>query len=139
MKKNLAGRVAVMILMLGAAVPMFAQHYGPMKVTVPFNFAVENQRLQAGEYTIERVANLTLRIRSSDGRVSTAFIAFPTQGKATLKQGRCVFHRYGSDYFLAKIWTPGLDVGWEVLRGKLEMELAKNGTTPLQTATLIGH
>jgi hypothetical protein len=144
MKKNLAGTVAAMMLaamtlVLATAVPAFAQHSGPMKVTVPFNFAVENERLQAGEYTIERVANGRLRIHSSDGRVSTTFIALPTQGKTTSEQAHFIFRRYGSDYFLAKIWTPGQDVGWEVLQGKLETELAKKGTMPVQTATLIGH
>jgi hypothetical protein len=144
MKKNLAGMVAAtilaaMTLVLATAVPTFAQHSGPMKVTVPFYFAVENERLQAGEYAIERVANGRLRIHSSDGRISTTFIAFPTQGKTTPEQAHFIFRHYGSDYFLAKIWTPGQDVGWEVLQGKLEMELAKKGTIPVQTAMLTGH
>lgn len=143
MKKNLADAVAasiaVMTLVLAMAVSMFAQHSGPMKVTVPFNFVVENERIQAGDYTIERITIGRLRIHSSDGRVSTTFIAFPTQGKTTWEQAHFIFHRYGSEYFLAKIWTPGQSVGWEALQGKLESELARNKTTPVETATLIGH
>ena len=144
MKKNLAGMVATMslamvTLMLATAVPMLAQSSGPMKVTVPFNFVVENDRLQAGEYTIERIANRRLRIHSSDGKVSTSFIAIPAQGKDTLEQAHFIFHRYGGEYFLAKIWTPGQNVGWEVMQGKLETELARKKTVPVETATLIGH
>lgn len=139
MKKNLAVAVATMILVLATAVPMFAQHSGPMKVTVPFNFVVENERMQAGDYTIERIANGRLRIHSSDGRVSTTFLAIPTQGKATVEEAHFIFHRYGSDYFLSKIWTPGQEMGWELLEGKLEMEFAKKGAVPVQTAALIGR
>ncbi len=139
MKKNMTGMVAGLALMLGMATPMFAQYTGTMKVTVPFNFAVENERLQAGDYTIEQVANGRLRIHTSDGRVSTVFLALPTQRKVALEQAHFIFHRYGSDYFLAKIWTPGLDTGWEVLQGKLETEIAKNKTVRVETATLLGH
>jgi hypothetical protein len=144
MKKNLAGSLAAttkvaMTLVLAMALPTWAQHSGRMKVTVPFHFVVENDGMRAGEYTIERIANGRLRIHSSDGRVSTTFIAMPTQGKMTPEQAHFIFHRYGEEYFLAKIWTPGQNVGWEMLQGKLETELAKKGTVPVRTATLIGH
>jgi len=130
-----------MMLVLGSAVPALAQYNGPMKVTVPFNFVVENNRMQAGDYTIQRVANGQLRIQSNndnDGR-SVTFLAIPKEGKATPEKAHFIFHRYGSDYFLATIWTPGLETGWEVLQGKLETELARKGTRPIETATLIGH
>ena len=71
--KNLASVMTGMIVVLALAIPTFAQHSGPMKVTVPFNFMVENDRLKAGDYTIERVANGRLRIRNNDGSVSTIF------------------------------------------------------------------
>ncbi len=138
MKKKLAsmtGMIAVMVL----AIPTFAQHAGPMKVTVPFNFVVENDRLKAGDYTIERVANGRLRIHNDDGSVSTVFLAMPAQGRVTPEKAHFIFHQYGGEYFLAKIWTPGQETGWELLKGKLEMELAKKKTTPLESATVMGH
>ncbi len=139
MKKNLAGVVVTMLLVMGAVVPAMAQYSGPIKVTVPFNFVVENARMHAGDYTIQRVANGSLRIQSDDGRTTATFLAFPKQGKATPEQAHLIFHRYGSEYFLATIWTPGLEVGWELLQGKLEMELARKGTSPVQTAMVVGH
>jgi len=144
MKKNMAGTVAAMMLAAmtlvpALAVPSFAQHSGQMKVTVPFNFAVENDRLKAGEYTIERVANGRLRIRNNDGSVSTIFLAMPTQGSVTAEKVHFIFNHYGSEYFLAKIRTPGQATGWELLQGKLEMELAKKKTMPVETATVMGH
>jgi len=139
MKKNATSMVAVAAMVLAMTASVFAQHSGAMKVNVPFTFAVENQRMQPGDYTIERVAHGRLRIQSSDGRISSTFIAFPTQGRATSESAHFIFHRYGGEYFLAKIWTPGQDVGWEVMQGKLEAELAKKGTLPVQTATLTGR
>jgi len=144
MKDNLAGTVAamsiaVMTLVMATAIPMLAQHAGQMKVTVPFNFVVENERMQAGDYTIERIASGRLRIHSSDGGISTTFIALPAQGNNTLEKAHFIFRRYGGEYFLTKIWTPGQNVGWEVLQGRLESELAKNKTVRVETATLVGH
>jgi hypothetical protein len=139
MKKNVAGVVVAMMLVLGAAVPMLAQRSWPMKVTVPFDFVVENDRLPAGEYTIERVATGRLRIQSADWRAVTTCLAMPKQGKVTVEKAHVTFHRYGSEYFLATIWTPGQEVGWEMLQGRMETELAKKKTSPVETATVIGH
>ena len=139
MKKNKAGLMVAMMVVLGAVVPALAQYYGPMKVTVPFNFVVENDHMQAGEYTIQRVANGRLRIHSNDGRAATSFLAIPRQGKVAPEKAHFIFHRYGSEYFLATIWTPGLEVGWDVLQGKLEAEVARKGTAPVQTAMVVGR
>jgi hypothetical protein len=140
MKKNLTSAMATVILIAAAmATPVFAQHSGPMKVTVPFNFVVENDHLKAGDYTIERIANGRLRIRSNDGNASTTFLAVATQRTAAPEKAHFIFNHYGTEYFLAKIWTPGQETGWEVLQGKLEMELAKRKTVRVETASVIGH
>ena len=139
MKKNLANMMAGMVVVLALAIPTFAQYAGPMKVTVPFDFAVENDHLKAGDYTIERIANGRLRIHNNDGSVSTVFLAMPMQGTVTQEKAHFIFHRYGGEYFLATIWTPGQEVGWEVLQGKLETELAKKQTSPAETAMVMGH
>ena len=139
MKRNLAGVVVAMLLVLGAVVPAMAQYSGPIKVTVPFNFVVENDRMPAGDYTIQRVATGRLRIESNDRHTAASFLAIPKQGKVTAEKAHFIFHRYGGEYFLATIWTPGQEVGWEVLQGKLETELARKRTSPLQTAMVMGH
>jgi roadblock/LC7 domain-containing protein len=143
MTKNLAGMaammVAAMMMMAATAVPAAAQYNGTMKVNVPFNFVVENERMAAGDYAIEKIANGRLRIHNNDGSVSTTFLALPTQGTVTPEKAHFIFHRYGGEYFLAKIWTPGQEVGWEVMQGKLEMELAKKRTGAVETASIVGR
>lgn len=138
MKKNLMA-VAGMMLVLAMAVPMFAQRSGQMKVTVPFGFAVENDHLKAGDYTIERVANGRLRIHNEDGSVSTIFLALPAQEEATPEKAHFIFRRYGNEYFLSRIWLPGQQGGWELLRGKYEMEIAKTKGAWVETAMVAGR
>jgi hypothetical protein len=79
-----------------------------------------------------------LQIRTRDGHVTASFLAIPTQRKDEVKEAHFIFHRYGTEYFLEKIWTPDQNVGWDVMQGKLEHELAKKMTIT-ETATLIGH
>jgi hypothetical protein len=95
--------------------------------------------MPAGEYTMERVSNGRLRIRNSDGRSLATFLAMPKQGKVAPEKAHFIFHRYGSEYFLATIWTPGQEVGWEVLQGNLETEVARKSTSPVETAMVTGH
>ena len=139
MKHKVNGGMAAVVLAMALAVPMFAQQAGPMKVKVPFNFVVENERVPSGDYTIEKIANGRLRIYSSDGKFSASVVALPTQRNNELGQAHFIFHQYGSEYFLARIWTPGQTAGWEFLQGKLENELAKKGSRKVELATLIGH
>ncbi len=140
MKKNLAGLAITMMLMVVSAAPAVAQYSGPMKVKVPFAFVVENDRLPAGEYSIQRVSNGWLRIQSLDDtrRVAT-FLATPKLGKAPEDKAHFLFHCYGSEHFLTAIWTPGLNMGWEVLEGKLEVEVARHATAPVETAMVLGR
>lgn len=137
-KKNLASAAVMAILVLATAAPLFAQHPGPMKVNIPFSFVVENDRLPSGEYTVQPISNSRLLIRSVDAKAVTSVLAFPKQSKEIARDAQVVFHRYGSEYFLSEIWTPGENVGREVLRGKLEAEVAKKGTL-MQTASVAGH
>ncbi|MGO8794513.1 MAG: hypothetical protein ACLQLC_06800 [Candidatus Sulfotelmatobacter sp.] len=142
MKKHLAGTAVAVIfaaITLASATPSLAQESGPMKVKVPFSFMVENDRMPAGDYTIQRIVNGHLRLQSKDGRVSLTVIGLPAQGKSAPDKAHFIFHCYAGNCFLANIWTPGLDVGWQLLAGKYEQELARNKTAPLETATVVGQ
>jgi len=138
MKKNVALAVVMLMVLLTSA-SMFGQYGGRMNVSVPFSFVIENTQFQAGDYVIEKIANGRLRIHTGDGSVSASFLAIPTEGKQTSETSRFVFRRYGREYFLAKIWTPGQNTGWEVMQGKAEQEVARRGNLRLEMATVIGR
>lgn len=138
MNTNLASLAIAVILSLSATLPALAQYNGPIKLEIPFNFVVENERIPAGKYKIARPENGWLRIQSLDARIADTFLAIPMKREAEIKTTRFLFHHYGSEYFLSTIWIPGQETGWELLRGKVEKELAKN-RTPMETATVTGH
>ncbi len=138
MKRNLARAAVLASLVLGIVVPSLAQQSRTIKVNVPFNFIVENDRMPAGAYTIQRIAAGRLLVRRDDSKSAVSVLALPTQAKAAGDETRIVFRRYGNEYFLYRIWTPGLEVGWEIFQGKLETELS-NRRVPMQMASLVAH
>jgi hypothetical protein len=51
----------------------------------------------------------------------------PVRANQTQEETKLVFHKYGDQYFLSQIWTPGGNTGRELLMPRFERELAKNG------------
>ena len=103
---------------------------------VPFDFSVNNKTLSAGKYTIVKPAmNGVIIVRGEDRKSVVSLTATTTQSTPTTQ---LVFHRYGSQYFLAKIEIEGGN-GMELPKTKAEREaaqksserhLAKNGGAP---------
>jgi hypothetical protein len=137
--KNILVTVIGAMVMMALATTASAQYAGRMNVNVPFSFGVENEHLPAGDYIVEKIASGRLRIHTSDGRVSVTFLALPKQDKTVSEAAHFIFRRYGNQYFLAAIKTPGLETGWELLQGRHEQELAKNTKVPVETAVLVGR
>ena len=126
MKKQLSVFLAIAALTV-LSVPLFAQHSELMKINVPFNFVAENQRMQAGQYTIQPLLNGRLLIRSANGKVAMTILSLPDPLQSTATDSQVVFHRYGGEYFLAELWMQGQNTGREMLRGRKESELARKG------------
>jgi hypothetical protein len=149
MKKRSFGTVTMLslLLMLGAN-SVNAQHLSESKisVTIPFNFAVGETKLPAGEYLLRRVISTSsadqLSIQSADGRVDLhTGITRPNRTSEIQKQSKLVFNRYGDRYFLSQVWMAGSDTGRDLFKSRgerilsKESKLAKNGRDP-QTVTL---
>jgi hypothetical protein len=115
------------VALAALALPAVAQHSDLSRVNVPFNFVAENQRLQAGDYSIQLMQNGRLLIRSADGKVATTVLSLPAPLQTTATASEVVFNRYGGEYFLSEVRLQGQNTGREVLRGKKESELARKG------------
>ena len=90
-------------LLLGTA--MFAAAQVDVRVDVPFDFNVNGKTLQAGTYTVSRVAsgNPDLLLLSGAGRQP---IAFHVGRDSALKTGAALsFHQFGDSYFLSGVTT----------------------------------
>jgi hypothetical protein len=124
MKKNL---IAVLTLGLLLAAPALAQT-ASMKVNVPFDFVVNGKTLPAGEYRVDGLSTSTSTIAIRNTEQSAKLMAL-TNGCESIEAAdasKLVFHRYGSQYFLAQVWSAGSSEGRELPRSRAEREVASN-------------
>jgi hypothetical protein len=106
-----------------------------LRANIPFDFAVGDKTLAAGEYVVGQIStqdNSATAVRSLSGGSSAINLTSTVQANAPRNRGMLMFHRVGSSYYLAQIWTPGSAQGREILKGKAEKsaerELAKNAS-----------
>jgi hypothetical protein len=117
------------LLLMMTAVSVAAQSERSKITNIPFSFIVGEKTLPAGEYTVEpnrRDYDKVWLVQSRDGHSSVLFTTMPVRASETQEKTRFVFHKYGDQYFLSQIWTPGGNSGRELLMPRLERELAKN-------------
>ena len=131
-------RTLITICLLLTAATLFRQTASQklMKVNVPFAFGVENHLLPGDEYlgftvTPER----SIRIVSTHGKHSAIVNTLPNYASLPSENSRLVFHRYGNEYFLARVWTAGQNVARNPLSSKRAMETASSGER-LETFTV---
>ena len=126
------------LLLMLTAVSVAAQSERSKITNIPFSFIVGEKTLPAGEYTVEpkrRDYDKVWLVQSRDGHSGVLFSTMPVRVSETQEKTRFVFHKYGEQYFLSQIWTPGGNSGRELLMPRLERALAKNATE-LQTVVL---
>jgi len=128
MKKNMIRFVALFgFVFTLSAVNALAQSQPVLKANIPFDFSAANRTLPAGEYTVSNTnaASGTIVVRNTDGNKAVALIASPFSPKNEAKQAMLVFHRYGDQYFLAKVINAGGWAGREIVMSKTEKRLSK--------------
>jgi hypothetical protein len=90
-----------------------AQAQNGVIANVPFEFSINNQRLAAGTYLFNFTSgsltpsNDTLLVRNASTGKRQFLKVFPERTDAILSDGRLLFQRYGSSYYLSQIWIPG--------------------------------
>ncbi len=126
--KKIAWHIGSLIgmMFLLTAVSAQAQTINRFRAHIPFDFTIEKETFQAGDYTI------ALAKPSSD--CTTLQIINRTTGKSWLVQtmqknvsgkleaANLVFNRYGDQYFLKQMLTP--DYGMQFFKAKNEKQLA---------------
>jgi hypothetical protein len=129
MKKQTLRRFTVLsFLLMLTAVTVSAQSER-IRVITSFSFIVGQKTLPAGEYTVEpnrKDSDNVWLVQSKEGHASALFTTSRVQATETQEEARLVFHKYGDQYFLSQIWTPGGNAGRELLMPRLESQLAKN-------------
>lgn len=97
-----------------------------MKVNIPFKFVVDGATLPGGEYTVQGLGfeGNAISIRNLDKTAKSLALAIRCESRKTPGQSKLVFHRYGDQYFLVKVWMAGDNSGHEIPMGRREAELA---------------
>lgn len=112
-------------LLVGLAVPAAKGQVWGVKVRVPFKFVVANKTLPEGEYMLSSVHD-ELFIQDSGGKRLAMVSTNAASGRRAVgKTGEVVFECYADICFLSQLWTPGQDTGRELLRSRVEIEMAK--------------
>ena len=117
------------LVLMVTAVSVCAQSDRSKVTNIPFNFNVGQKTLPAGEYTVvpnKKDSHNVWLVQRQDGRGSALLTTMPVRASETQEKTKLIFHKYGDQYFLSQIWTPGGNTGRQLLMPRLERELAKN-------------
>ena len=114
-----------------------------VRASIPFDFTVGDKTLPAGDYLWQRVwenSDSVMKITSRDGHRSVTFMTHSVIDNKNQTGARLVFRRYGSEYFLAQVWTGFDSSGRELHRSAaeraIERQLAQNASAN-ETVTVI--
>jgi hypothetical protein len=108
-----------------------------MRVTIPFDFEAGNKLMPAGEYHVQGQGSWIIIRPVNGGRSATGMLTNATSGPDNNRNARLEFTRYGSAYFLTKIWSPYSSTGRQVPQSAREKELAKRLADPVQRAAIL--
>jgi hypothetical protein len=110
MKKTIRRISGVLALAFLAAAPA-VRAQDALLVNIPFAFTAGQMTLPAGEYRIQKVGDNSpaLLIQRSDRSAAELVMSMAVDtNRKQPEQSKAVFHKYGERYFLAQIWTTGL-------------------------------
>jgi len=137
MKHQILKTIAILgLFFMLAMTSVSAQTTGKVEVKIPFDFTAGKATFKAGTYSIKRVSNNSVAIRSLDGKTTKLIDAPLAIGARDSKAGeRLVFNQYGDQYFLSQVWVEA-DSGRQLFtsgpekKAAQEYKLAHNNEKP---------
>ena len=128
-KRNLASLFVALLFAAMIYPPQaHAQLNGTMEADIPFQFHAGNTRLPAGKYLLRMLgdSNLSLiEISKPDGSVAVLLQVREADANSTPPKSELIFNRYGSKYFLEKLFDEGQSSGSQVLESGYEKRLGR--------------
>lgn len=109
----------------------FAQITGDIHANIPFSFYVQETKLPAGDYVLHMMqdSDLTImEIRSVDDKTAVTFQVDASQLPNPPNQTELLFHRYGKNEYLSRIFQSGSADGSRVVPTRAELRMQKNGS-----------
>src|SRR5262245_328661 len=107
MRKQILNVVVTLSVIAALSVAGFAGLGRNLEANIPFDFMVGGKKLTAGKYIVESGgAPNVLEIRSFKMKQGAVSLTRPINVRAGGKP-QLIFHRYGNQYFLAKVVSDG--------------------------------
>jgi hypothetical protein len=122
--------VAMRVLAVFGLATMVAMA-GEMKVDVPFDFHVGDKALPAGSYLVkEGFVRDSVAVVPERGNMANGAMVLPfaSSERAIPERPTLVFNKYGDQYFLASIWTPGKATGQKLQTSRTEKNARQEAT-----------
>ena len=123
--KKIAGQALMLTGMLVLAAFVSSAQTVGLKVEVPFQFNIGEKVLPAGHYLILAPQGGTLRISGPNGAAAIASTNQVSKRRPD-GPGQIDFNCDDQRCFLSQFWTARTESGQEVIKGKLERELANS-------------
>ena len=120
MRQIFAATMTISLMVLSASAQTSTYH---MQMQIPFAFHVNDVTLPAGPYNVEAINPRMTRFANATTKQSVLVIT-PLSESGDSYKPTLVFNRYGSDYFLSKMWFGQSGRGF--LPTAVERKLAKN-------------
>lgn len=136
--KNMYNKLAITIFAAAVlTLPLSAQVAATYRADVPFEFAIGNTTLPAGQYNIQTTSGQLILLRGDNGACYFGSI-LKSGYDAPAQQSALVFNHYGDRYFLSAVKTT--NATREAPTSKQELELRNadvSAVRPSQTKVLL--
>ena len=125
MKTQISRSTTILGLFFMLSIASISAQTPRVEVNIPFDFSAGKATLKAGSYTVKKISENTIAIRTADGK-TTAFVNAPLAiGLRDSKAGeRLVFNKYGEQYFLAQVWL-SVETGRQLFTTSTETKAAR--------------
>src|SRR5579862_2677590 len=100
-----------------------AQITGDLEVSIPFQFHAGDAQLPAGKYVVhmlDKADQRVMEISSADGSTSALFEVDDAEANTAPAKSELVFNKYGTRYFLTKVFDEGNAYGSSVVESRYE-------------------
>jgi hypothetical protein len=105
-----------------------AQIVGDLEVDIPFQFHAGDAKFPAGKYVVRMLDKSdrgVMEISSADGSTSALFEVGDADANTAPAKSELVFNKYGSRYFLTKVFDEGNPYGSSVVESRYEKRIGQ--------------
>jgi hypothetical protein len=127
------------VVLAGVSVPAVSYAQSELRLKIPFDFYVGDQRFDSGSYSVFISGDY---IKVSDGKGHSKFVLTDPVSYAGLMGsggGALVFTHYDNYYFLSEVRRGGYSTAHGLKKAPLEIQVARISATKEKVAFQTGH